>query len=467
MNRIWNYISYLGLEDREKNLLKRTIILTNQLNFVMLVTMIVLSITVIARSKIDVGPMEMGSFRVFIQLFIHIIIILLSYNRLFFLSKISLAFLPPFILIYMPALTGFVEIESFFYYPVAIIGLSLIPHLIFIPKQSNYVYLISLSYYFLLLIFLLRTMIYFAPAKFEVIDIIQKFRFYYVFIPMIAYAFIHMAIYYLRRLNIYFEKDILDYTRQLNDTIQRLKTTQQQLIQSEKMASLGTLTAGVAHEINNPLNYINGGLQILEDITEQVDNSHNTTLKERYQIAKDMIASGVERTSNIITALMTFSYQGTSELMETDLSALINNTLLFLRSRTKKDIHIRKEFGLKEKVPVFKEKLHQVLLNIIDNALYALQDVRDNNQKMLTIETYKEENYAVIRVSNNGPQIPGDILKQIFDPFFTTKYPGEGTGLGLSVAYSLVQDHKGEIYAENKDDGVSLAIKIPIKSPAV
>ncbi len=254
------------------------------------------------------------------------------------------------------------------------------------------------------------------------------------------------------------QEKVVERTLKLEETLETLKSTQQQLVQSEKMASLGTLTAGIAHEINNPLNAIKGGLYMLENPADE----------ESKESARYMIWEGFEKIRKIIKALMTFSKSDTEKPVKSDLHEIIDNTLLIIRSRFGENIRIVPEYRLKRTIPVFPDKLHQVLLNIFDNAIYAIQQKEEQKDEFVRISTWEvkartiAETRAVIEIYNSGPGIPDQDISNIFDPFFTTKDPGEGTGLGLSISYSLIKDHKGEIEVHNVPDGVCFVISLPV-----
>ena len=254
------------------------------------------------------------------------------------------------------------------------------------------------------------------------------------------------------------QEKVVERTLKLEETLETLKSTQQQLVQSEKMASLGTLTAGIAHEMNNPLNAIKGGMYILE----------NPTDKKSMESARYMIWEGFEKIRKIIKALMTFSKSDTEKPVKSDLHEIIDNTLLIIRSRFGENIRIVPEYRLKRIIPVFPDKLHQVLLNIFDNAIYAIQQKEEQKDEFIRICTWEvkgrteAETRAIIEICNSGPGIPDQDISNVFDPFFTTKDPGEGTGLGLSISYSLIQDHNGEMEVHNVPDGVCFVISLPL-----
>lgn len=241
-----------------------------------------------------------------------------------------------------------------------------------------------------------------------------------------------------------------------------LETTQQQLVQSEKMASIGTLTAGIAHEINNPLNFISGGLNIVLGLQEKLNWKGLEDDRKRFEMAAKMAKDGLDRSVDIVKALMTFSHRGGSTKVETDLHEIIDNTLMFLSSKISEDIQIIKHFNLDRRIPVFPEKMHQIVMNILDNAIYAISS-KASGSKSITITTWKRKDQVILTFTNTGPRIKEEHMAQLFDPFFTTKDPGQGTGLGLSICYTLVSEHGGEIQAENTQDGTLFRILLPLK----
>jgi C4-dicarboxylate-specific signal transduction histidine kinase len=247
----------------------------------------------------------------------------------------------------------------------------------------------------------------------------------------------------------------------LEQTLNELKQTQERLIQSEKMASLGTLIAGIAHEINNPLNFIDGGLNLLQGIKPD-----NELSKDKMQLSLQMIKEGVTRSSNIVKALNTYSYKGNARLQNYDIQKIIDNSLLFLKSKYIEKISIIKNYQIDKEILVYPEKLHQVFLNLLNNAIFAIGTDPIIENPVIEISTNiveeKLKQFAYISIFNNGPLIPEDDIGKIFDPFFTTKEPGEGTGLGLSITYKIIEEHFGSIIAENTSNGVIFIIKIPI-----
>jgi two-component system NtrC family sensor kinase len=266
------------------------------------------------------------------------------------------------------------------------------------------------------------------------------------------------------------QERVVERTMKLEETLDRLKSTQQQLVQSEKMVSLGTLTSGIAHEINDPLNAISGGLYILDENSKKKGEEVYLTDSMSMESARSLIREGFEKTLKIVKALMTFSKSDVEKPVKSDLHEIIDNTLLIVNSRFGDQIQIEKDYRLERSVPIFHGKLHHILLSIIDNAIFAIQHEEEKKEKkdFIRICTWEVkgrtagEGQAVIEICNSGPAIPDQHISNIFEPFFTTKDPGEGTGLGLSVTYSLVKDHDGEIEVHNVPDGVCFVIKLPV-----
>ncbi len=241
--------------------------------------------------------------------------------------------------------------------------------------------------------------------------------------------------------------------QELANTLFDLQNTQTQLIQSEKMASLGTLTAGVAHEINNPLNYILGGYAGLQDYFEE-NKSANI---EKTEELLNHIKVGIDRASGIVKGLNQFSRTTKSMNEECDIHSILDNCLLMLREKTIYGIGIEKYYTsthwtTKGNVGM----LHQVFTNVLTNALQSIED-----KGVIKVTTSLDEQHIIIEVSDSGCGIKEEYLSQITDPFFTTKPPGQGTGLGLSITYSLIKAHKGDINFISKiNEGTTVKITL-------
>lgn len=250
---------------------------------------------------------------------------------------------------------------------------------------------------------------------------------------------------------------IIDQNSELKDTLQHLKETQAQLLQSEKMASLGTLTAGVAHEINNPLNFIMGAYARLE---KYFRNKPDPDFKES-DILLESIKEGVERISNIVRSLNQFSRSSSTMDEECCINSILENCLTILNNKIPSNISIEKRFNLNNfKVRGNAANLHHALLNILTNSIQAIDD-----EGIISITTTKDTmgSIASVVIQDTGRGIKNEDIEKVMEPFFTTKDPGMGTGLGLSIAYSIIKEHKGSIaLTSDEGEGTHVHIKLPL-----
>lgn len=252
-------------------------------------------------------------------------------------------------------------------------------------------------------------------------------------------------------------KELSEKNSELEHTLLQLQETQTQLIQKEKMASLGTLVAGVAHEINNPLNFIMGAFTGLT----QYFNEFGSENPKRTDLFLKSIQTGLERVTGIVKGLNLFSRNSESMGETCDLHSILDNSILVLHSKFEDRINIERKYHnepllIKGNVGM----LHQVFTNLISNSIYAIGE----NKGVISIETILNNNQAVITIQDTGSGMSKEVLKKITDPFFTTKPPGEGTGLGLSITYSIIQKHQGAISFESEIGvGTKVVILLPLK----
>ncbi len=256
------------------------------------------------------------------------------------------------------------------------------------------------------------------------------------------------------------ELEVSDRTRYLNATIEELRTTQQQLVQSEKMASLGTLTAGLAHELNNPLNFITGGSTIIFNLKNELLNSLNEESIDEFNCAEGMIKDGLSRSVRILQALSSFSDKNSDALIEIDLNIALDNNLVFLNHQVLKGLIIERDYRLSTMILANKAKIHQAIFNVLDNAIYEFKNLVSGSG-MVKISTWNESSLACLSIYNVGSKISENDLSRIFDPFYTTKHPDKGSGLGLSITYTIVHEFNGVIEAVNEDQGVKIIMKFP------
>ena len=222
----------------------------------------------------------------------------------------------------------------------------------------------------------------------------------------------------------------------LGVSMNELKDTTQRLVQSEKMASLGVLSAGVAHEINNPLNFIKGGIKALS--AELNDNEISTKNSEKLI---SVVQQGVDRASVIVNSLSHFSRTTQHMNEQCEIHDVLENCLVMLDHRLKQKVDVQKEYADQRITLMGNEgKLHQAFINILSNAENAIEDKGE-----IVIKTEETKNGIKIRISDNGQGIKREDLIKIQEPFFTTKPMGQGTGLGLSITYKIIEEHGGKI----------------------
>jgi signal transduction histidine kinase len=282
-----------------------------------------------------------------------------------------------------------------------------------------------------------------------------------------------------------------DQVKLLNSALNELKKTQTHLVQSEKMSSLGQMVAGIAHEINNPVNFISANLphtskytkdllelvslykeafpevpQEIEDFTEEIELEF---IEEDLPHILDSMKIGTERIRSIVLSLRNFSRLDESDKKLADIHEGIENTLLLLSNRIKNRIYIVKKYGKVPSVECYPSQLNQVFMNLLSNAIDALNEI-DRLDKIITISTgvVREHGnkFLKVAIADNGPGIPDSVKDQIFNPFFTTKEVGKGTGLGLAISYKIVVDgHGGSItISKPPGGGTEFLVKVPISN---
>lgn len=280
----------------------------------------------------------------------------------------------------------------------------------------------------------------------------------------------------------------------LQTTLNHLKETQSQLVEAEKMASLGQLTAGVAHEINNPINFVTSNVAPLKrdigmmwevmDEIEKVALSDLTTEEKTNQIAEykeeldvDYLKTEIEfllkgmhegasRTAEIVKSLRIFSRVDEDSLKYADINEGLESTLVILNSVVKDNVQVTKKYSDSPiMVECYPGKLNQVFLNIITNAIYAInKKFVGESGGVLVIATEVDSAHAYITIQDNGIGMSTEVMEKVFEPFFTTKEVGEGTGLGMSIVYNTIKKHQGEIKIDSTvGEGTTFRLIIPLR----
>lgn len=289
----------------------------------------------------------------------------------------------------------------------------------------------------------------------------------------------------------------------LKKSLNELGEATKKLVEVEKFASLGELTAGLAHEINNPVNYVQGNAILirkivgdlfkLEAIREEQEEQLRKFLsngegqdpekligdmleaselykkKIEYSIIKDELAQlldglrhGVRRTSEIVKSLRIYSSAGNTVKSAFDLNQSVESALTLLNHLIVGKVEVNKDLGVIPKVNGNPGKVSQVIINVVSN---AIQSIDANEKGIITVKTFlqKEDQKVVVSITDNGPGIPEKVLPKIFDPFYTTKEVGTGTGLGLSISKGIVEEHEGEIRVDTEQGkGTTFHISLPL-----
>ncbi|MDL1970272.1 MAG: PAS domain S-box protein [Candidatus Desulfofervidaceae bacterium] len=295
------------------------------------------------------------------------------------------------------------------------------------------------------------------------------------------------------------EKELIESNKKLQQALDELKKMQAQLVQQEKMASIGQLAAGIAHEMNNPVGFVFSNFKNLRDYVEdfktlleqyqqclqkleegkQIDKAEIEKIK---QIEKEIdlkflledieglfkdTEEGLKRLIEIIQNLREFSrVDQVGDYTEYDINEGIKSTLVIIKNEYKYHVDVKTELGNIPPIYCHPGQINEVLMNIILNAVQAIKSQNRKDKGTILIKTYSDKDYVYCAISDDGPGIPEEIRGKIFDPFFTTKPVGKGTGLGLSICYDIVVNkHKGEIWVESEvGKGSTFFIKLPIKN---
>ncbi len=298
------------------------------------------------------------------------------------------------------------------------------------------------------------------------------------------------AFHELEATNVDLENRVSERTAELKNTLDELQKTQSQLIQTEKMSSLGQMVAGIAHEINNPVSFIYGNLTHAQEYTQdllgllqlyqqhlpnppavikqEIDVIEFEFVKEDIIRTLDSMKVGSERISEIVLGLRNFSRLDEAEYKKADIHAGIDSTLMILEHRLKPQnnypkIEVVKKYADLPQIECYAGQLNQVFMNLLANAIDALNEGKIAQPQIILSTEIIDDKQVVIRITDNALGIPADIQQKLFDPFFTTKPPGKGTGLGLSISYQIITEkHGGSIECISElGVGTTFVITIP------
>jgi len=260
-----------------------------------------------------------------------------------------------------------------------------------------------------------------------------------------------------------------ELAQELGRTNQKLREAQAHLIHSEKMAGLGQLVAGIAHEINNPMAFVINNIYITEETLAKLEAGDvelppEAAVKIRKMQARMADAhAGATRVKELVTKLRTFSRLDEGTIKTINIHENIESVLLFLRHKMEGRIEVERRYGETEMLTCLAGELNQVLMNIVANAIDAIEaNETSGGTGRITIATGQQNGHFVIRVRDTGKGIPQEISNRIFEPFFTTKPIGQGTGLGLAISYGIMQAHQGSMeFSTKAGEGTEFVLKIP------
>jgi signal transduction histidine kinase len=282
--------------------------------------------------------------------------------------------------------------------------------------------------------------------------------------------------------------ELITTNENLSVSIDHLMATQKQLVDNEKMASLGQLTAGVAHEINNPINFVSSNIAplrldfnelflLLNKYEEVLNNPTPAQLKELNNFKQEInldfikeeiplllngIEDGANRTTEIVNSLRTFSSTDEMVLKTEDINKSILNNLLILRSTIPYYIEIKPVFDKLEPLNCYPGKINQLIINLISNSIYAIKAKQQHSEESVMIITKDHPDHISIEITDTGIGMSDETRQRIFEPFFTTKGIGEGTGLGLSIVFGIIEKHRGTIEViSSPGNGATFMVSLP------
>jgi signal transduction histidine kinase len=472
MKKIWGYVSKLGT-DNSSSLPSKVIIQTNQLNFLMFSAMVLLMLVLTVLRIAEKEEMYIGTLRVLILLFATLLNLVLAGFGCVKFSRLSLIFIPSIVFILGPTITGYVEPESFFYYPYVLISGSIIPLLLVDPLKEKTLFSISILYFFILMLSIEEIMRFFVDNDLisktdggymsqikEISKVISSNPFIKIAQAGI-FVFINASIYYMRKLNYYYEEVLSSKNLALGiqNTLLERQKAEIEMHKDELIAKeIGTwqkLVSIVSHEIVNsviPITNLAGmSRQMLEDETgnvmkpDQITTDVTTDLHFSLGVIETRTAALVNfvRATKSLTRIPQPSMRN---ILITDLFERVSG--LYLGRFREKGISLRKEIlpaGLSLSADL--ELLEQVLINLIQNAIDAMDGI--SNPELVLSACVDESGQVRISVTDNGPGIRKENLDKIFIPFFSTK--NHNSGIGLSLSRQIMQMHHGSIEVSSQD----------------
>lgn len=471
LKELWKFITNLGISNKLSPFDEKAVKLMNQLSFVMVLWFTIFSL--FSLFDFDLLTFIISSSNV-----------LLFFGVLVFNSYGKTTFAKNYLVIFGLAMVSFVNMayDPSTFPMIQFITTAIFPVLIFKKKKTTLIY-IGLNILFLFLI------LYYHNNHPPLIPLSASYPNTH---PYIGVSIIMIVVFlislFFRNVSDDLERKLVEKNRYLNDLIEKTQSMQEQLVNAEKMASLGQLTAGIAHEINNPINFVSSNLSPLKkDLAElkelclRYNGLHSAKepikrlqeieiqnqridpefLYEEINTLIHGIEEGAERTKQIVLGLRNFSRLDEGVFKRVDIHEGLESTLMLLQNKIKNRITVVKNYEDLPPIECMPGKLNQVTMNILNNATEA---IANEGEIIITTTFVKKKNKIQISIKDNGAGMSALTQRRIFEPFYTTKPVGKGTGLGLSISYGIIEKHGGliELISElNK--GSEFIITLPVK----
>lgn len=457
MQNIWNYISNLGVKGEYRQLEERSLILSNQLNFVMFIAMFLLLLTTIITQLITHNVLYFGTLRVALTMVLTGLNLILARYHYIQLSKLSLIYLSPLVFLLGPTLIGYVEEEGYTYYPYVLICISIIPQLLLHPHRERFLYWFSLGYYFVLTLFIDQIMVRFSDTSFPIVERINTFYPFYKIAHITLFLIINACIYYLRRMNFQYEEKLNNKNIELDRRNIELKSQKDEIerqkdeLVSKEISTWQKLVRIISHEIVNsaiPITNLAGmSAQMMEDESGAIQKPENIEKEVTEDIYHSLriIESRTKGLIDFVKATKKLSDIPRPNLRKILVHDLLERiTFLYAARFKKKSIRFEKEIYPPDIfIEADLELIEQVIINLIQNAIEAMEETKEPSLKIIALKN--ESDHVIISVSDNGPGISDDVLERIFLPYYSTKENSSGIGLSLSLQIMMLHHARLEV----------------------
>jgi signal transduction histidine kinase len=457
MQNIWKYISNLGVNEGDAQQTRRTVVLTNQLNFVMFVSMFLLLIYTIVTERLADSPLSFGTLSVVLTLLLSFLNLVIAVYGYTYLSRLSLIFLPSVVFLLGPIFIGYVQEEEFTYYPYVVIGISIIPQLLVNPRNEKFLYWFSLFYFFILVIIIDLLMVRFGKEIAPIVDRINTFYPYYKIAQIGLFLFINADIYYLRLLNFRFEAELSSKNSELNLQNQELKEQKDEIerqkdeLISKEISTWQKLVGIISHEIVNsaiPITNLAGITgQMLEDESGAVlkPEKIGEDVTEDIHHSLKIIESRTQALINFVKATKSLTQIQKPNMRKIVIQELFDRIAILYQGKFKElNVHFERQIIPPDLfVEADLELIEQVLINLTQNALEAMQETTYCRLSMFASKN--ESGDVQITVSDTGAGINDEVLERIFLPFYSTKPNSSGIGLSLSKQIMMLHHARLEV----------------------